>query len=144
MLDPMTSLVPVLRTPAVCLMILLALGLVAAGCTQPVLPQVSQTPVPGQQQNVPAPVTVTRTDTGHITVAYPGTPETITLLELEVTVTDSRGETQTKSVGSRLSNTPLRYGATLPFTGTFTGNNHVVVTGYFTNGSPRTMLDTTV
>lgn len=140
----MTILFPLHRTIAFWLTILLALVLMTGGCTQPVLPQLQQAPVSEQQQKAAAPVTVTRTDTSYITVAYPGTPETITLLELEVTVTDSKGGTQTKSIGSRLSNTPLRYGATLVLTGTFNGNNRVLVTGYFTNGSPKVMLDTTI
>lgn len=122
-------------TIAICLLALLALMLVASGCTQPA----SQ-----QQQKAPAPVTAIRTDNSHITVAYPGSPDTNTLLELEATVTDSTGKIQTQSVGDHLSTTPLKVGATIPFTGTFNGNDHVLVTGYFLNGSQKLMLDTTI
>jgi hypothetical protein len=67
-----------------------------------------------------------------------------TLLELEATVTDSTGKTQTQSVGDHLSTTPLKFGATIPLTGTFNGNDHVLVTGYFLDGSQRIMLDTSI
>jgi hypothetical protein len=137
MVDPMTSVFPVRRKGAVaiCLLALIVLILVASGCTQP---------APQPQQQAPAPVTVTRTDTSHITIAYPGSPDTTTLTELEATVTDSAGKTQTRSVGDHLSTTPLKFGAALPLTGTFNGNDHVLVSGYFLDGSHRLMLDTTV
>jgi hypothetical protein len=120
---------------ASCLLILLALMIMASGCTQPA----SQ-----QQQKTPAPVTATRTDNSHIIIAYPGSSNTVTLLELVVTITDSAGKKQTKSIGDRFSTTPLKFGATLPLTGTFNGNDHVVITGYFMDGSHNPMLDTTI
>ena len=137
MVDPMTTLFPVYRkgTITICLLALLALMLVASGCTQPA----SQ-----QQQKAPAPVSVTQTDNSHITIAYPGSTDMSTLLELEATVTDSAGRTQTKSVGSRLATTPLKFGATLPLSGTFDGNDHILVTGYFMDGSQKLVLDTTI
>jgi len=120
---------------AILLLALLALMLVASGCTQSELQQ---------QQKTPAPVTATRTDNSHIIIAYPGSTNTVTLLELEVTITDSTGKKQTKSIGDRFSTTPLKFGATLPLTGTFNGNDHVVITGYFMDGSHNPMLDTTI
>ena len=74
----------------------------------------------------------------------PGSSDTTTLLELKATVTDSTGKIQTKSAGDHLSTSPLKFGATIPLTGTFTGNSHVVVTGYFLDGSQKLMLDTTL
>jgi hypothetical protein len=137
MVDPMTSVFPVRRkgTIAICLLALIVLILVASGCIQP---------APQPQQQAPAPVTVTRTDNSHILIAYPGSADTGTLLELEVTVTDSAGKTQTRALGDHLSTTPLKVGAALPLTGTFNGNDHVLVTGYFLDGSHKLMLDTTV
>jgi ABC-type Fe3+-hydroxamate transport system substrate-binding protein len=146
MVDPMTSPSPLYRkgTIAICLLALLALMLLASGCTQPVPQQQQQATVSQQQTKEPAPVTVTQTDSSHITIGYPGSTATDTLLELEVTVTDSAGNTQTKSMGSRLSTTPLKYGATLTLTGTFNGDDPVLVTGYFMNSSHKIMLDTTI
>ena len=122
-------------TIATCLLVLLALILMAGGCTQP---------ASEQQQKVPAPVIVSQSDNGHMKITYPGSTDTSTLLELEVTVTDSAGNAQTRSIGDRFSTTPLKFGATLPLTGSFNGNDHVVVTGYFMDSSKKMMLDTTV
>lgn len=122
-------------TIAICLLALLTLMLAAGGCMQP---------APQPQQQAPAPVTATQTDNSHITIAYPGSPDTTTLSELEATVTDSAGKTQTRSAGDHLSTTPLKYGATIQLTGTFTGNDHVIVTGYFLDGSHKIVLDTTI
>jgi outer membrane receptor protein involved in Fe transport len=137
MVDPMTSQFPQYRrgTPAACLLVFLVLMLVASGCTQPA----SQ-----QQQKIPAPVTATRTDSTHLLITYPGSTETRDLLELEITVTDSSGKAQTRSIGDHQSTTPLRFGATQTFTGSYGGNDHVLITGYFLDGSHRTVLDTTL
>ena len=137
MVELMTSQFLIYRkgTIAICLLALLVLMLAVSGCTQP---------ASHQQQKAPAPVTATQTDNSHMTIAYPGSPDTNTLLELEVTVTDSTGKTQTQSVGDHLSTTPLKVGATIPFTGTFNGNDHVLVTGYFMDSSHKTVLDTTI
>lgn len=120
--------------PAAVLTLLLVLLLLSGGCTRPA----------PQLQRTPAAVSVTQIDDSHITIAYAGRPETTTLLELEVTVTDSAGKAQTKSIGDKYSTTPLKFGATLPLTGSFGGNDHVVVTGYFMDGSKQIMLDMTI
>ena len=101
------------------LLIFLVLLLLAGGCMPPA----------PQQQDAPSPVAVSQTDASHLLITYPGSPETTTLLELEVTVTDSAGKVQTRSIGDRFSTTPLKFGATLPLTGSFNGNDQVVVTG---------------
>jgi hypothetical protein len=134
--DLMTSLFPLYRkgTIVICLLALLALILIASGCTQPT----------SQQQKAPAPVTATQTDSTHILIAYPGSSDMGNLVELEATVTDSAGKTQTLSVGDHLSTTPLKFGSTIPLTGTFSGNDHVLVTGYFMDGSQKLVLDTTI
>ena len=122
-------------TIAPCLLVLLVLILMTGGCTQP---------VSRPQQEVPAPVIVSQSDTSNMKITYSGSTDTRTLLELEVTVTDSGGKTQTRSIGDRHSTTPLRFGATLPLTGTFSGNDHVLVTGYFMDSSKKILLDTSV
>jgi hypothetical protein len=134
---PMTCLFPVQRKAAIviCQLALVAMLLLVSGCTQPT----SQ-----QRMKSPAPVTVTQPDTGHITIVYPGSTETGTLIELEATVTDSTGDAQTKSMGSRLATTPLRFGATVTFNGNFKGNDRVFVTGYFMDGSQKLILETTI
>jgi len=133
----MTSLFPVYRkgAAAICLLAFLVLILAASGCTQP---------APQQEQKAPAPVAATQTGNTHITIAYTGSPDTTTLTELEATVTDSAGKTQTLSAGDHLSTTPLKFGSTIQLTGTFNGNDHVLVTGYFLDGSHTLMLDTTI
>lgn len=133
----MNTLSPIFRlSPAtVCLLAALAVMLFSCGCLQPSMQQ---------QPKAPPPVTATQTDNGHITIAYPGSTEMKDLLELEATVTDSTGKTQTRSVGDRHSTTPLRWGATLTLTGTFNGNDHVLVTGYFMDSSQKLMLETTI
>jgi hypothetical protein len=120
-------------TLAACLLALITLMLIASGCTQP-----------SQQAKVPAPVTATQTDSTHILISYPGSTDMSNLVELEATVTDSAGKTQTQSVGDHLSTTPLKYGSTIPLTGTFSGTDHVLVTGYFMDGSQKMVLDTTL
>ena len=122
-------------TIATCLLVLLALILMAGGCTQP---------ASEQQQKVPAPVIVSQSDNSHMKITYPGSTDTSTLLELEATVTESAGKSQTQSIGDRHSTTPLKFGATLPLTGTFDGNDHILVTGYFLDGSHKLLLDTTI
>jgi hypothetical protein len=118
---------------AVILSALLVLALIAGGCTSP-----------SQQQNTPAPVTAVQTDSSRIHITYTGSPATTTLLELEASITDSTGKTQTRSIGDRFSTTPLRFGATLDLGGSFAGSDRLLVTGYFMDGSQQHMLETTI
>ena len=86
-------------------------------------------------------VTVTKPDDSHISVAFVGAPGMDGLLELEITVTDSNGKSMTLSKGSRLATTPIQVHATQSFTGSYGGKNHVFITGYFNDGSRRTLVD---
>ena len=137
----MTSLSPMMRRDTIpaCLLVLLVILIMSCGCTQPAFPQ--QQP---QQQPAPSPVMASQPDSSHILITYPGSTETGTLLALEVTITDSTGNSQTKSVGDRYSTTPLKWGATQTLTGSFGGNDHVLVTGYFMDSSQKLLLDTTI
>jgi hypothetical protein len=71
-----------------------------------------------------------------------GGPGTDTLVELEVTVTDSNGKSMTRSLGSRLGTTPVQVNGSATFTGSYSGKAHVVATGYFSDGTHKVMLDT--
>lgn len=120
-----------LHCPALLIALSLILLLVASGCTQ----QAAGTPetVNGLQ--------VSKPDASHIIVAFVGAPGMDNLLELEITITDSNGKSLTMAKGSRLGTTPLPVHATETLTGSFGGKNHVFVTGYFSDGSHRTLAD---
>jgi hypothetical protein len=121
-------------TAAACVLAFLALMLAACGCTSG----------PQQQANAPAPVSAAQVSGSRIHITYTGSPQTTELLELEATITDSSGKTQTQSIGDRFSTTPLRFGATMDLDGSFGGSDHLLVTGYFMDGSQRHVLDTTI
>jgi hypothetical protein len=70
--------------------------------------------------------------------------ETDKLIELEVTITDSNGKAVTQSMGSRLATTPIPYGSSRTFTGSFEGTDTVFVTGYFLDGSHKLFVDSTL
>jgi len=126
----MTFLNTQVSKSACALILVAALTLLAllAGCTQ--------------QAAAPGPVTAQKTDPSHITVAFRGGQGTDTLVELEITVTDSNGKTIIRSLGSRLGTTPVQVNGSATFTGSFSGTAHVVATGYFSNGTQKVMLDT--
>jgi hypothetical protein len=116
-----------------CFFAVLSLLLVSCGCTQ--LSAGSQTTQV---------VTVTKPDSTHILITYPGSPQTDKLVELEISVTDSNGRVTTRSMGSRLGTTPIQYGSSNSISGSFDGKNQVFVTGYFSDGSRKTIIDTTI
>ena len=116
-----------------CFFAVLSLLLVSCGCMQ----------MPAGSQTTPA-VTVTKPDSLHILITYPGSPQTDKLVELEISVTDSNGRVTTKSMGSRLGTTPIQYGSSYSISGSFDGKDQVFVTGYFSDGSRKTIIDTTI
>ena len=89
-------------------------------------------------------VTATQPDATHIVVTYQGGPNMEKIMELETMVTDSRGVSRTQSIGSRLATTPITIQGTNTMTGAYEGQDHVVVTGYFADGSSKVLLDTTI
>jgi hypothetical protein len=117
--------------PSLLIALSLILLLVASGCTQ----QAAPTPetVNGLQ--------VSKPDTSHIMIAFVGAQGMDGLMELEITITDSNGKSLTMSKGSRLGTTPLPIHATETFTGSYSGKNHVFVTGYFSDGTHRALID---
>jgi len=98
------------------------------GCTQPA----------GQNSTA---VTVTKPDNFHILVAFVGGPGMDKLLEMEITVTDSQGRNWTQSIGSRETMTALKAPSSQTFTGQYSGKNHVVIIGYFSDGTQKVVLD---
>jgi hypothetical protein len=120
--------------PTVLFLTVLALFIVASGCTQ----------LSPQKQQTSEPVTAVQTDNSHIAISFHGGQGMDNLLELEVTVTDSTGKSQTRSIGSRMATTPVTTGTLQAFTGSFSGNDHVFITGYFSDGSRKLLLDTVI
>lgn len=89
-------------------------------------------------------VTVMQPDSTQIIIIYHGGPGMENLTELSSTVTDSQGKGITKESGSRRATTQVQIPSTIKFAGSFEGNDHVVVTGYFSDGKTQVLLDTTI
>ena len=130
---------------AICLAILLALLVLATGCTQPG-PVSVPSPFPAATTQTPAAtqISVTRPDSSHIVVTYLGGTDLERLIELDATVTDSQGKSSFQHIGSKTATSPIRIGGTIPFEGSYTGNNHVLIVGYYIDGSSRVLQDTYV
>lgn len=122
--------------PALVLSVAVMLCICASGCTQ------AQGQSAEQKQFVE--VTATQPDTTHIVITYQGGPNMEKIMELETLVTDSTGKSVTKSIGSRLATTPITIRGTNTIEGAYAGQDHVVVTGYFNDGSRKVLLDTTL
>ena len=123
---------------ALCIPAVLTLLFLSCGCTQQ--PAASQaTPAAGTPV-----LTVTQPDSSHILITYPGSLQTDKLVELEISITDSNGRVTTKSMGSRLATTPIQYGSSYTISGSFDGKDRVYVTGYFSDGSQKPIIDTTI
>ncbi|MDO9549921.1 MAG: hypothetical protein Q7J03_03010 [Methanoregula sp.] len=125
----------------ICILALFTLLLLLCGCTQ-------QTPYSPVAQTAPVDespvVLVSQPDSSHILITYPGSLQTDKLVELEVSITDSNGKAVTQSMGSRLATTPIPYGSSRTFTGSFEGTDKVFVTGYFSDGSQKRFVDSTI
>jgi len=120
--------------PAPCIPAVLALLFLSCGCTLQ----------PAGSAGTAASVTVTQPDSSHILITYPGSLQTEKLVELEISVTDSNGRVTTKYMGSRLATTPIQYGSSYTINGSFDGKDRVYVTGYFSDGSQKPIIDTTI
>jgi hypothetical protein len=77
-------------------------------------------------------------DTNKISVVYLGGQDSSSFLSATVNITDDDGKFVT---ADPLSNV---VGNTVTTTGKFTGKNHVVVVGSFTDGTKQVLLDTYV
>jgi len=133
------------RHPIFFLFAALLIITLAAGCTQP-----APSPVAPASVTEPAgedlfkEVTASQPDSRHIVITYEGGPNMERIIELETTITDRTGKSQTKSAGSRLATTPIPIKGTYTMTGDFSGTDHVVVTAHMIDGSRATVLDTTI
>ena len=126
---------------------LLAAATIFAGCTQPApsSPGSSSPPLQIFPTATPSPeVTATKTDSSHIVVTFAGGADNGQILELDATVTDSQGASTNQHIGNKLATTPIGAGDSITFTGSYGGNAHIVVTAWFTDGSTKQMLDTSL
>jgi hypothetical protein len=125
----------------------LSLLLLSCGCTQAPAGttgsagSAASTATPADEAPV---VIVDQPDASHIQITYHGSLKTDKLVELEVSITDSNGKVTTQSMGSRMATTPIPYGSSRTITGSFDGKDRVFVTGYFSDGSQKSMIDTMV
>jgi hypothetical protein len=129
-----------------CFFALLSLLFLSCGCTQQPagLPAAHVAETTANPPAVTTAITVTQPDSSHILIVYPGSLKTEKLVEMEISVTDSNGRVKTESMGSRLATTPVPYGSSHTFTGSFDGKDRVYVTGYFSDGSQQPIIDITI
>ena len=123
-----------------CFLAVLSLLFLSCGCTQQPQPAGSQT---APDAEAPA-ITVSQPDTSHIIITYPGRLDMDKLVELEISITDSKGRVKTESMGSRLATTPVQFGSSHEITGSFDGKDRVFITGYFSDGSQKPIIDTII
>jgi hypothetical protein len=86
--------------------------------------------------------TAQQPDANHIEVMFQGGQDAGMVRQMIVTVTDSAGSSQTKTIGSPEQATPLEVGSSLTFTGAFSGRDHLVANVKFTDGTDELILDT--
>ncbi|MEI8331512.1 MAG: hypothetical protein WCF90_07685 [Methanomicrobiales archaeon] len=141
------------RAPYLCFLIVLSLLLLACGCTQAPAARTGTTGLAGSAGSAgstatladEAPVVIVdQPDASHIQITYHGSLNTDKLIELEVSITDSNGKVTTQSMGSLMATTPIPYGSSRTITGSFDGKDQVFVTGYFSDGSQKPMIDTKI
>ena len=85
--------------------------------------------------------TVQQPDERTIILTYQGGSGAGELQNIAVTVTDSNGRAQTKTIGTGGLSGPPVPGDQLTFNGDYFSKDHVVVTGYFSDGSDSVILD---
>ena len=129
------------RGPSLCVCSVLSLLLLACGCIQAPAGTAASTATPADEAPV---VIVDQPDASHIQITYHGSLETDKLAELEVFITNSNGKVTVQSMGSRMATTPIPYGSSRTITGSFDGKDRVFVTGYFSEGSQKPMIDTKI
>ena len=130
--------------PAIVLLIFLIL---LPGCTQPGEQPAVATPAAELTPGTPVPenriaATAEKIDPARILVTYNGGPDADQLIELETTVINTRGSVTIQSMGSRLDTTPVKRGGTDIIKGPFSDRVHVIITGYFFNGTHQEILET--
>ena len=98
----------------------------------------------GHQTRIVA-ATVQQPDNGTLIVTYHGGHDEDQVQGMNVTITDSSGQVQTKMVGRKNpTHALLPVGEIVTFSGKFSGNDHAVATVHFTDGSTQIIMDTSV
>lgn len=87
-------------------------------------------------------VTAQQPDSNHIMVTYQGGADNYQLRKLETTVTDAQGYSMTKTMEGSWSSDPPEVGSTITFAGSYSGKDHVVTVGEFSDGTSQVVLDT--
>jgi archaeal type IV pilus assembly protein PilA len=86
--------------------------------------------------------TVQQPDSSHIVITYQGGQDADKLRDIAITVTDHSGNIQTRTIGPAYQSTSVQVGSTSEFSGSFSGKDHVVATGTFSEGTQQVILDT--
>jgi hypothetical protein len=117
------------------------------GCLQPAgPPAITVSPVDGTpgitvpENHITA--TAQKIDSTRILVIYNGGPDADHLIELETAIINNKGSVIIQSMGSRLDTTPVKSGGTDMIKGPFSGQVHVIITGYYFNGTHQDILET--
>jgi hypothetical protein len=145
----MTSQFPSTLFLALCIGTLLLGTTLIAGCTVPMPAQSPATP-PIQIFPTPTPsptpayASVAKPDTSHVIITFDGGPDRARIIELDATVTDSQGRSQTQHIGDKLATSPVGAGSAIRFTGLYSGKTHVFVTAWYADGSTRSVLETDI
>ena len=132
-----------MKSPVVILIVLF----LTAGCVQPTAPPVdtvspAAVSISIPEYDKPISATVERIDSKTILITYEGGADADQLIELETTVINSKGSVTIQSMGSRLDTTPVQRRGTDIIHGPFSEKVHVLITGYFFNGTHQDVLDT--
>ena len=88
--------------------------------------------------------TVQQSGAGTMEIIFQGGQDAGLMVSMTVTVTDSSGQVQTKTIGSDTGTNPLGVGEKAVFNGAFAGKDHVVASGHFTDGTEQIILDASV
>jgi hypothetical protein len=128
---------------------LLICFLLVTGCSKPAVQPVVATPFIEVTSPIPVPekhvtATAQRTDSSKIRITYEGGPDADQLIELQTTVITSKGSVNIQSMGSRIDTTPVQIGGSDVFQGPYTEPVHVLITGYYVNGTHQDFLDTRI
>ena len=145
-MNPSLRFIPV----TACLAAVVVIAILTMGCIQQPAPVpvpettvlITQTPTP--EPTPPPVVQVSKIDNAHILVTYLAGKDREMLMELDATVIDSRGKSSTQHLGDKLGTSPVTIGSAITFTGSYTGTSSVSVSGYYSDGSTRNILNTEV
>lgn len=127
--------------------VLLICLILLPGCLQPAVPPAVTVPSADVTPGITVPekhitATAQKIDSTRILVTYNGGPDADQLIELETTIINNKSSVTIQSMGSRLDTTPVKSGGTDMIKGPFSGQVHIIITGYFFNGTHKEILET--